>query len=98
LTTGSVCRATNWNQLVRELGYPGLRRHDLRHTGATWYANAGVPLHVVSDILGHASVETTKSHLHTSDAALYHAAQRVESNFVYALKMTASALDSERSG
>lgn len=78
LTTGSICRATKWNQLVRELGYPDLRRYDLRHTGATWYANAGVPLHVVSDILGHTSIETTRSYLHTSGTELSLAAQRIE--------------------
>ena len=70
ITTGSLSRATNWDSLVKHLGYPGLRRHDLRHTGATWFANAGVPLHVVSDILGHASLETTKTYLHADRTEL----------------------------
>ncbi|MET0965966.1 MAG: tyrosine-type recombinase/integrase, partial [Nakamurella sp.] len=33
----------------------------LRHTGATWLADAGVPLH---EILGHQSLETTRGYLH----------------------------------
>lgn len=57
-------------------GWLGLRRHDLRHAGATWFANAGVPLHIVRDILGHASIETTKSYLHTDTTELTLAAER----------------------
>lgn len=49
----------------------------LRHAGATWFANAGVPIHVVSDILGHASIETTRAYLHTDDTALQNAAARM---------------------
>ena len=77
ITTGSISHATNWTSLVKHLGYPGLRRHDLRHAGATWFANAGVPLHVVSDILGHASTETTKTYVHTDSAELALAAIEV---------------------
>ncbi|UUT35138.1 tyrosine-type recombinase/integrase [Microbacterium elymi] len=76
LTTGTLSRATDWTNLVQRLGHPGLRRHDLRHAGATWFANAGVPLHIVSDILGHASIETTKGYLHTSTSELMLAAER----------------------
>lgn len=41
-----------------------LTRHDLRRTGTTWLADAGVPLHVLQRVLGHASIETTKGYLH----------------------------------
>ena len=54
-----------------------MRRHDLRHAGATWFANAGFPIHVVSDILGHASVETTRTYLHTDTTELHKAAARM---------------------
>ena len=74
ITTASLRRATHWDALVASLGLQGLRRHDLRHVGATWFANAGVPLHVVADILGHASTETTRTYLHTDDPALANAA------------------------
>lgn len=77
ITTASLRDATNWDELVASLGLPGLRRHDLRHAGATWFANAGIPIHVVSDILGHASIETTRAYLHTDNAALLQAAQQI---------------------
>jgi integrase len=38
--------ATHWDDMVTGLGYEQLRRHDLRHTGLTWMADAGVPVHV----------------------------------------------------
>ncbi|MBG6192288.1 integrase [Arthrobacter sp. CAN_A212] len=67
LTTATVRKALSWDSLVTRLGLPGLRRHGLRHTGATWLADAGVPLHVLQEILGHESIETTRLYLHTND-------------------------------
>lgn len=46
------------------LGFEDLRRHDLRHTGLTWMADAGVPLHVLRKIAGHGSPTTTQWYLH----------------------------------
>ncbi len=77
ITTAALRNATGWDEMVASLGLPGLRRHDLRHAGATWFANAGVPIHVVSDILGHASIETTRAYLHTDNTALQSAAARM---------------------
>lgn len=37
----------------------GVRFHDLRHAHATWLLDAGVPLHTVSERLGHAKASTT---------------------------------------
>jgi integrase len=34
--------------------------HELRHTAASLMLSAGVPLHVVSDVLGHSSISITK--------------------------------------
>ncbi|BAJ73216.1 integrase [Microbacterium testaceum StLB037] len=48
----------------------------LRHTGATWMADAGVPLHVLQEILGHASMETTRGYLHPDDRHLASAAEQ----------------------
>lgn len=75
LTTATVRDATNWDQIVLNLGLPNLTRHGLRHTGATWLADAGVPLHVLQRILGHASIETTKGYLHPDHRQLNEAAQ-----------------------
>jgi len=45
LTTATVRDATNWDQIVSDLGLPDLTRHGLRRTGAIWMADAGIPLH-----------------------------------------------------
>jgi integrase len=50
--------------VVTALGYEHLRRHDLRHTGLTWMADAGVPVHVLRKIAGHGSLTTTQRYLH----------------------------------
>ncbi|GAA2180326.1 hypothetical protein GCM10009847_17800 [Leucobacter tardus] len=76
LTTASVRDATKWDQLVTELELPSLTRHGLRQTGATWLANAGIPLHVLQGILGHKSNETTRGYLHPDSRHLTNAAAR----------------------
>ncbi|WP_373200068.1 tyrosine-type recombinase/integrase [Mycobacterium marinum] len=45
--------ATSWDEVVTKLGYEQLKRHGLRHTGLTWMADAGVPLHSLRKIAGH---------------------------------------------
>ena len=56
--------ATSWDEVVSKLGYDHLRRHDLRHTGLTWMADAGVPVHHLRKIAGHGSLTTTQRYLH----------------------------------
>ncbi|MCP2269287.1 Phage integrase family protein [Actinokineospora diospyrosa] len=48
-------------------GYEHLRRHDLRHKGLTWMADAGIPVHVLRLIAGHGSLDTTQRYLHPSN-------------------------------
>lgn len=76
LTTASVRDATKWDDLVTGLGLPSLTRHGLRHTGATWMADAGIPLHVLQRILGHKSIETTRGYLHPDTRHLASAAEQ----------------------
>ncbi|MFD8334705.1 tyrosine recombinase XerC [Streptomyces solisilvae] len=64
ITTAVLRDATHWDDVVVKLGYEHLRRHDLRHTGLTWMADAGVPLHVLRLIAGHGSLTTTQRYLH----------------------------------
>ncbi|MGY3678428.1 hypothetical protein [Streptomyces sp. TE33382] len=49
ISTAALRDATHWDDVVTKLGYEYLRRHDLRHrhTGLTWFADAGVHVHVL---------------------------------------------------
>lgn len=49
----------DWYRLVRRVGLPGLRLHDLRHAYATALLMAGVHPKVASEALGHSSVSFT---------------------------------------
>jgi integrase len=64
ISTAVLRDATHWDEVVTELGYEHLRRHDLRHTGLSWMADAGVPVHVLRKIAGHGSLTTTQRYLH----------------------------------
>jgi integrase len=70
ITTAVLRDATHWDEVVNELGYEHLRRHDLRHTGLTWMADAGVPVHVLRKIAGHGSLVTTQRYLHPDDQSI----------------------------
>ena len=64
ISTAVLRDATHWHEMVTQLGYEHLRRHDLRHTGLTRQADAGVPLHVLRKIAGQGSLTTTQRYLH----------------------------------
>lgn len=49
----------NYKALLREAGLPEIRFHDLRHTAASLMLNRGIPVIVVSRILGHARASIT---------------------------------------
>jgi integrase len=63
-TIGGPLRGNNlerrhFGPLMRKAGVPRIRFHDLRHTAATLMLAEGVPVKVVSEMLGHADVATT---------------------------------------
>jgi integrase len=70
ISTAVLRDATHWDDVVAELGYDHLRRHDLRHTGLTWMADAGVPVHVLRMIAGHGDLATTQRYLHPNHQRL----------------------------
>jgi integrase len=70
ITTAVLRDATHWDDVVRRLGYEHLVRHSLRHTGLTWMADAGVPVHVLRLIAGHGSLATTQRYLHPDRRAI----------------------------
>lgn len=49
----------HFKRLLVEAGLPQIRLYDLRHTAATLSLSAGVPVKVVSEMLGHAGVALT---------------------------------------
>jgi integrase len=75
ITTAVLRDATHWDEVVTQLGYEHLRRHDLRHTGLTWLADAGVPVHVLRKIAGHGSLTTTQRYLHPDDRSIQDAGE-----------------------
>jgi integrase len=70
VTTAVLRDATHWDEVVTALGYDYLVRHGLRHTGLTWMADAGVPVHVLRKIAGHGSLTTTQRYLHPDHQAI----------------------------
>lgn len=48
-----------FDRLIRDAALPPIRLHDLRHGAATHALEAGVPVKVVSDMLGHSSITVT---------------------------------------
>ena len=70
VSTAILRDATHWDDVVASLGFDRLRRHDLRHTGLTWMADAGVPLHHLRKIAGHGSLTTTQRYLHPDQESI----------------------------
>jgi integrase len=62
-TTGRVVHpdklTQTFDRIVRRTDLPAVRLHDLRHTQATLLIDAGVPVKVVSERLGHGSATFT---------------------------------------
>ena len=77
VSTAILRDATNSDEVVASLGFDRLRRHDLRHTGLTWMADAGVPLNHLHKIAGHGSLTTTQRYLHPDQQAVTYAGHLV---------------------
>ncbi len=68
-----------WRKVRRVAGITDVRLHDLRHTFASHAVMAGVPLPVLSRLLGHAQMRMTLRYAHVSDPEISAAAQRIGS-------------------
>lgn len=75
ITTAVLRDATSWDDVVTAIGFEHLRRHDLRHTGLTWLADAGVKVHDLRKIAGHGSITTTQRYLHPDDSSISNAGE-----------------------
>ena len=68
---------TLWNRVRREAGIEDVRLHDLRHTVASHAVMNGVPVPVVSRLLGHSNVRMTLRYAHLGDRDIERAAEKV---------------------
>ncbi len=66
-----------WYRVRREAGIEDVRLHDLRHTMASHAVMNGVPVPVVSRLLGHSNVQMTLRYAHLADRDIEKAAERV---------------------
>ncbi|WP_326973073.1 tyrosine-type recombinase/integrase [Candidatus Rhodobacter oscarellae] len=68
---------TLWYKIRRDIGIEDVRLHDLRHSYASQCVMAGVPLPVVSKLLGHSHCAMTLRYAHAADRDVEAAAERV---------------------
>ena len=66
-----------WNGVRKEAGIEDVRLHDLRHTHASHAVMNGVPVPVVSRLLGHSNVRMTLRYAHLGDREVEQAAEKV---------------------
>lgn len=67
----------SWAKAREACGLRHVRWHDLRHTCASWLVMAGVPLHTVSEVLGHSSMAMTRRYAHLSPEHLSDAIRKM---------------------
>lgn len=67
----------SWAAARASCGLEHVRWHDLRHTCASWLVQAGVPLHTVSEVLGHSSMAMTRRYAHLSPEHLSDAIRKM---------------------
>ena len=66
-----------WHRVRRDAGIEDCRLHDLRHTHASHAVMNGVPVPVVSRMLGHSNVRMTLRYAHLADREIETAAERI---------------------
>ena len=66
-----------WCRVRREAGIEDVRLHDLRHTVASHAVMNGVPVPVVSRLLGHSNVRMTLRYAHLGDRDIENAAEKI---------------------
>jgi len=66
-----------WRRIRKDAGIEDCRLHDLRHTHASHAVMNGVPVPVVSRMLGHSNVRMTLRYAHLEDRDIEQAAERV---------------------
>ena len=78
-----------WDRVREEAGIKDVRLHDLRHTHASHAVMNGVPVPVVSRMLGHSNVRMTLRYAHLGDRDIEAAAERVGEAMAELMGLTA---------
>ncbi len=76
-SVGRSSELSLWRKVRRSAHLENVRLHDLRHTFASHAVMAGVPLPVLSRLLGHAQLRMTLRYAHVSDRETEAAAERI---------------------
>ena len=66
-----------WQDALKRAGISNFRWHDLRHTWASWHAQAGTPMHVLQELGGWQSPEMVRRYAHLSCGHLTEFADRM---------------------
>ena len=74
-----------WYRVRKEAGIEDVRLHDLRHTFASYAVLRGIPLPVVSRLLGHKRPSMTMRYAHVGDRETEAAAERIGTTIARAL-------------
>jgi integrase len=77
----------HWKRAAKGAGMEKLRLHDLRHTCCTRAVEAGVPMFVLQEWMGHSSLETTRKYYSVAENHLRDAADRMETYWDNVRKM-----------
>ena len=80
-----------WRSVRKEAGIEDVRLHDLRHTFASHAVLQGIPLPVVSRLLGHKRPSMTLRYAHVGDGETEAAAERIGANIAKALDGSATS-------
>jgi integrase len=67
-----------WTQALKRAGIEDFRRHDLRHTFATWHRQAGTPTYELQRLGGWKTGAMVERYAHVTPEALQNAAARLD--------------------
>jgi integrase len=59
-----------WRKALKRAGIENFRWHDLRHTWASWHAQAGTPMYVLQELGGWSCLEMVRKYAHLSSEHL----------------------------
>ena len=96
ITSGSNNPA--WRKARKRAGLPSLRWHDLRHTWATWHAQAGTPTIVLQALGGWKDARMVRTYTHLAAVDLLDYANAIRLPATTILSTVPVSADQERAG